>query len=474
MRQIQWSKVASTAISKTVWNSLAEKGKDGEERTRREKIDIKELEALFCAVVPSANGAKRAVEVVAAPEKEKEVVLLDAKTSNNLSMILSNLTIPLDIMLGRIKISFPELRIAILNCNETILTETIVKQFLQFIPTKEESNLIQDYLGSSPDEKLVGLGRAEQFYHEMLKIPRYERKLQSVSYRMKFIERIVELRPDISRLQEISTVLIESEKIQKILEVVLAIGNYLNSDSFRGQAHGFSVDILPRLGDVKGAGSKVSLLHYLANLIDKKFPDSILARFLNTLLVKDFLADFSEIEAASRVSMVAIGQEVSELDKGMAGLVKEFELCMNEGDPFAGALGTFIDQSVTILDELKIQLEEMQAKFTECVEFYGEEAKSATPESFLGIFKAFFTNFTNARKDNENEAEQKRKAELRIQRALEKKEQKAADEATAKAKVEGKIDTEGKGVMDDLISSLKTGDAFQRSKTRKRPLKPTR
>jgi hypothetical protein len=252
-------------ISKTIWKSLADKGKDGEERTRREKIDIKELEALFCAIAPSTGSTAKEKKIEVVAVVQTKTVLLDAKTSNNLN-----------IMLGRIKIPFSELRTAILEVNENILTETIVKQFLQFIPTKEEASLIQEFLGPKPEDKLEDLGRAENFYHEMLKIPRYERRLQCVSYRMKFMERISEIRPDITRLYEVSTALLESTKMTKVLEIVLSIGNYLNGDSFRGQAHGFSIDVLARLGDVKGAGSKVTLLHYLASLIDKKFPDSML------------------------------------------------------------------------------------------------------------------------------------------------------------------------------------------------------
>jgi hypothetical protein len=117
----------------------------------------------------------------------------------------------------------------------------------------------------------------------------------------------------------------------------------------------------------------------------------------------------------------------------------------------------------------------MDTRFKECVEFYGEDVKSATPESFLGIFKSFFTNFANARKDNEAEAGSKRKNEERIKKeaakAIEKEAQKAVDEARIverKQSEEGILDNgDRKGVMDDLISSLKTGDAF-RGKTRRR------
>lgn len=39
----------------------------------------------------------------------------------------------------------------------------------------------------------------------------------------------------------------ENKKIFKLFEVILAIGNYMNGDSFRGQAFGFSIDLLAKV-----------------------------------------------------------------------------------------------------------------------------------------------------------------------------------------------------------------------------------
>jgi hypothetical protein len=39
----------------------------------------------------------------------------------------------------------------------------------------------------------------------------------------------------------------QSPKFKKVLEVVLALGNYLNGGSFRGAAYGFKLDALNKL-----------------------------------------------------------------------------------------------------------------------------------------------------------------------------------------------------------------------------------
>lgn len=102
---------------------------------------------------------------------------------------------------------------------------------------------------------------------------------------MKFMERITDIKPDILSVLETSNTLKESKQIQKLFEIILSIGNYMNSASFRGQAYGFSIDLLLKLGDTKSSLGRHNFLHYLAKVVDKKFPELIdmNVNFLNLL-----------------------------------------------------------------------------------------------------------------------------------------------------------------------------------------------
>jgi hypothetical protein len=53
----------------------------------------------------------------------------------------------------------------------------------------------------------------------------------------------------------------------------LALGNYLNTGN-RGGAYGFKISSILKLTDTKSSiqGRKHTLLHYLTELIEKKFP----------------------------------------------------------------------------------------------------------------------------------------------------------------------------------------------------------
>lgn len=63
-----------------------------------------------------------------------------------------------------------------------------------------------------------------------------------------------------------------SKKLRRVLEIVLAFGNYLNS-SKRGPAYGFKLQSLDTLMDTKSSDKRMSLLQYIAATIKEKFPD---------------------------------------------------------------------------------------------------------------------------------------------------------------------------------------------------------
>ncbi|KAJ3283018.1 Dishevelled associated activator of morphogenesis 2 [Borealophlyctis nickersoniae] len=409
---------------------------------------------------------------MAAEEKGKVVTLLDGKRSNNIS-----------IMLGRIKQTNEELRSSILEMNIDKIGEDMVKQFLSHgVASKEEASMLQDYVGSGPgvDGRVRELGKAEQFLWEMLKIPRLEQRLNAMYFKSKFLERVSDIRPDIETVHTASKNLKSSKKLVKLLELILAIGNYMNADSFRGGAYGFSLDTLGKLGDTKTANNKTTFLHYLVTVIDKKFPE-----------LKDIGVELAGIDKACKVSLPTLNAEISELQKGFSELEKEVKLPGSgvKGDKFNDNVKAFLDANRSTLEDLKTRKQEMEALFKSMVEFFGEEPKTATPETFFAVFSGFIhslevsvwdvppssmnyvgkllSGYTRwqqkARKDNEREVEAARKAAER--------ERAGKDTIKGKGKSnESILQTERKGVVDDLVSSLKTGEVF-RAKTKIRHMR---
>lgn len=67
---------------------------------------------------------------------------------------------------------------------------------------------------------------------------------------------------------EASKEVARSKKLKKLLEIILALGNYMNRGQ-RGNAIGFRITSLSRLADTKSS-KNTTLLHYLVDLLESK------------------------------------------------------------------------------------------------------------------------------------------------------------------------------------------------------------
>jgi hypothetical protein len=63
-----------------------------------------------------------------------------------------------------------------------------------------------------------------------------------------------------------------SKKLRRVLEIILAFGNYQNS-SKRGPAYGFKLQSLDTLLDTKSTDKRMCLLHYIVETVRHKFPE---------------------------------------------------------------------------------------------------------------------------------------------------------------------------------------------------------
>lgn len=102
------------------------------------------------------------------------------------------------------------------------------------------------------------------------RVPHYEQRLRSLHYKKRFQLTLNEISPRISSVMEASREVSRSRRLRRLLELVLALGNYMNRGA-RGNAHGFRLASLNRLADTKSSAAKgTTLLHYLVQILEKK------------------------------------------------------------------------------------------------------------------------------------------------------------------------------------------------------------
>ena len=101
------------------------------------------------------------------------------------------------------------------------------------------------------------------------RISHYEQRLNTLFYKKKFAQSISEMEPKIVAVQEASKEVARSKKLKKLLEIILALGNYMNRGP-RGNAVGFRISSLNRLADTKSSSKNTTLLHYLVDILESK------------------------------------------------------------------------------------------------------------------------------------------------------------------------------------------------------------
>lgn len=189
-------------------------------------------------------------------------------------------------MLGRLKCNFYDIRKAILQMDQNVLTEQMVKQFLQYIPTPEEIGMLAVYKDDNSS-----LAKADAFLVEMMKINRYEARLKGMLFKYSYMERYNNLIQDVDSVINAVRNIKNSSSFVKLLELILLIGNYMNSQGFKSKAYGFKISNLNKLVDTKATDNKKTLLHFVANVVEEKVPE-----------ILKFRDDLSSVTSACRGS----------------------------------------------------------------------------------------------------------------------------------------------------------------------------
>ncbi|XP_055684371.1 disheveled-associated activator of morphogenesis 1 isoform X1 [Lutzomyia longipalpis] len=451
LKSFNWSKLPDAKVNGTIWNEL-------DESKWYSTMGLEDIDKLFSAYQKNGVTNDGSIEDLRMIGKNRTKILsvIDGRRAQNCTILLSKL-----------KMSDEEISKAILSMDSSEqLPIDMVEQLLKFTPSAEERALLDEHT-----EDIESLARADRFLFEISKIPHYEQRLRSLHYKKRFHVTVNEVSPRLTSVMEASREVTRSRRLRKLLEIVLALGNYMNRGA-RGNASGFRLASLNRLADTKSSSVKgTTLLHYLVQIVEKKFKD---------LLKLD--EDLPHIREASKVSLGEMDKDISMLRSGLAEVTREIEFQRSSGSPQSGdrflpVMCEFHAQATVRLAELEDKFQDMKTRFDRAVRLFGEDGAVVQPDEFFGIFDAFLIAFTEARQDNENfkrrqeEEEKRAKQEAELKKRTIERKSKEGGILSSMAKnlglkssnsptKGGATATDNKGEFDDLISALRTGDVF--------------
>uniref|UniRef100_A0A672GNS3 Formin-like 2b n=1 Tax=Salarias fasciatus TaxID=181472 RepID=A0A672GNS3_SALFA len=240
---------------------------------------------------------------------------------------------------------------------------------MRFLPTEAEVKLLRQY---ERDRKpLEALSDEDRFMMQFSRIERLSQRMSIMTFMGNFTDNVQMLTPQLHAIIAASVSIKSSQKLKKILEIILALGNYMNS-SKRGAVYGFKLQSLDLLLETKSTDRKQTLLHYISNVVREKY--SMVSLFYNEL---------HYVDKAAAVSLENVLCDVKELQRGMELTWREFSVSHN------ATLKDFISRNESRLGKLQEDARIAQDAFEDVVKFFGESSKTMPPSVFFPIFVRF-------------------------------------------------------------------------------------
>uniref|UniRef100_A0A8D1PJK0 Dishevelled associated activator of morphosis 2 n=1 Tax=Sus scrofa TaxID=9823 RepID=A0A8D1PJK0_PIG len=397
LKSFNWVKLNEERVPGTVWNEI-----DDTQVFRI--LDLEDFEKMFSAYQRHQKELGSTEDIYLASRKVKELSVIDGRRAQNCIILLSKL-----------KLSNEEIRQAVLKMDEQEdLAKDMLEQLLKFVPEKSDIDLLEEH-----KHEIERMARADRFLYEMSRIDHYQQRLQALFFKKKFQERLAEAKPKVEAILLASRELIRSKRLARMLEVILAIGNFMNKGQ-RGGAYGFRVASLNKIADTKSS-------------ID---------------------------------SLAELEKEVGNLRRGLRAVEVELEYQKRQvrepNDKFVPVMSDFITVSSFSFSELEDQLNEARAKFSKALTHFGEHDSKMQPDEFFGIFDTFLQAFSEARQDLETMRRRKEEEERRARMEAMLKEQRERERWQRQRKAQAGSSLEEGGEFDDLVSALRSGEVFDK------------
>uniref|UniRef100_A0A3Q4MX81 Formin-like 1a n=1 Tax=Neolamprologus brichardi TaxID=32507 RepID=A0A3Q4MX81_NEOBR len=313
---------------------------------------------------------------------------MTSKAPTKTSLIDGNKAKNLAITLRKGGMSPADICTAIEMYDQQSLSIDFLELLEPFIPSDFEMKLLANY--EKDGRPLDELTNEDQFVLRFGKIPRLNQRINTLTFMGNFPDSVKRLQPQLNSIISASMSLKSSTKLKKILEIVLAFGNYMNS-SKRGAACGFRLQSLDLLLDTKSTDRSQTLLHFITNIIQDKYPDLV-----------NFHTELHFVDKAGLVSLDSILQDIRSLERGMEMTKKEF--LVQDDSP---VLKEFIKTNSEQLDTLIKDSKTAQEAYGSVVEYFGENPKTTQPSMFFPMFGRFIKAYKTA----QQEIEQKKKME---------------------------------------------------------------
>lgn len=418
MRQFNWVKLPDPKTIDTIWGP-------GGANDENVKVNMTEIEELFSIAERKVEKKDEAEESV----KKQAISLLDPRRAQNIS-----------IMLARFKMPYSELRQAIENLDESILTVDNLTALKQYIPQPDEISALNE------TEDQANLSAPDKYFLEVSKVSNLGPRLECMFTKSTFSKKAETIAQSVKVIAQAVGEIKDSKKFVRFLEVVLRVGNTINTGSFRGGAYGFKLDTLNKLSDVRTSNKDIpTLLHYIAARADTDWPE-----------LNDLSKDFEALPHACRESLSQVVSDLASLKKAVEFVGNQVKEPPAVPDKFYTVMHEFYSKASQHVATLETRLKKAEEAYAKTAEYYGEQANTPAEQLFNTVWAAVQA-LERAKGDNEKRKQAEAKAKEAEERRQKLREKAQTNKSAGGPGAGGPSD---RNVMDNLIGQMHTGDAF--------------
>nr|XP_061807644.1 delphilin-like [Nerophis lumbriciformis] len=365
VKRLRWEQVENS--EGTIWGQL---GEDSDYDKLTDMVKYLDLDLHF----GTQRRPMSPPEPTFLPEnlKKKDVVeILSHKKAYNASILIAHL-----------KLSPDELRQVLMDMITDRLEPAHIKQLLLYAPDEDEVKKYEQF-----DQDPAKLSEPDQFIFQMLMVPEYKTRLKSLHFKTTLQERTEEMKVAFDYIYKASLELKTSKKLAKILEFVLAMGNYLNNGQPKSnRTTSFKINFLTELSTTKTVDGKSTFLHILAKSLCQHFPELL-----------NFSRDLTTVPLAAKVNQRAMTTELSDLHATIQDIRAAcLKIPLTSEDHFASVMSSFLENSHPSIQSLESLQNRAMEEFSKVASFFGEDGKSTSTESFFAIFADFISKFERA------------------------------------------------------------------------------
>ncbi|PAV58340.1 hypothetical protein WR25_14728 [Diploscapter pachys] len=312
----------------------------------------------------------------------------------------------LGIVQGSVKMSYSELKKAILQIDESKLTSDL-EQLRSALPPTD----ILTKLTEVSKEQYEDMPEGEQFAAYLATIPALPLRLDLIHFHMQFKASVDEIKSMMTTVSEACDELHKSDGFSAFLSIALGMCNYMSASSKNHKdVYAFEMRMLPKLIDTRDIDGRGTLLHHIAQHMRSTL-DAKACRFA--------AHDMYHCHLAARINPDELQRHINLFVANIRKLENFLSNYKSAGkdDRFEQVMKPFLADAKKEQTTIEMMNKKMNSDWTSLAKYFAFDTKKYKMEEFFNDMKTFKQQFEQVCRDLDNEiADAKKKDEKQQKR----------------------------------------------------------